>query len=181
MNIRRASDIVLVAILLVPPWATLLLASYWIFVDDTAPVVVNYQHPRFLRYPVDNRTAAPAAEVDSVASGAPLFIYREWCQTSRDITGESASEWVADHIMWPAPKQRVPDLGIGCYTRSVGLPAPDTQTERTFAFVPRLVFNVNPLVRRELVLPPMTVTVLPHDFDGDAASARSKSNLKGAP
>lgn len=174
MGLRRTADAVWVAVLLIPPWLALLLSAYWIFFDDASPVTVAYQHPRFLRWPVDSRSGANAAETDAVASGAPVWIYREWCQHRSPMRGETASEWVSEHVEWPAPKQHITDLGIGCYSRSVGLSVPDTQVERMFAYIPRWLFTINPLVRRELVLPPITVNVLPHDFDRDAEEARKR-------
>lgn len=158
MTMRR-SDWLVVLSFLVPPWAALLVGCYWYFLDRDPPLTLVYQHERFLSEPAETKAQAVTLSVDTVPSGAHVWIYREVCMRDGVRPGMVEPYWQAGSFQWAAPQRTWPPKS-GCYGRSYGIVAPSTSPSRDFTYLSTVVFENNPLVMSRVELPPMKLRVL---------------------
>jgi hypothetical protein len=93
-----------VLVLMLPPWAALVVVSYWLLIDNRNPVQVVYQHPKFTDRDVANRQEAARHEVDAAASGDFVWIYRELCVHS-SLYGTARGSWISGAFLWQTPER----------------------------------------------------------------------------
>ena len=156
--VSMRSHLTIVA-LLFPLYAALGVAAYWLFVDVTPPLIVEYQHPRFLSRPVESRSEAVTAEITEAKSGAVVWIWRETCKT-RAIGGEGRPVWQSGAFQWGGPQRTLPPGVVGCRGRATEVDVPTTSPSREFTYLLTVNFQLNPLTSVDVVYPPINVRVL---------------------
>ena len=156
--VSMRSHLTIVA-LLFPLYASLGIASYWLFIDVAPPLVVEYQHPRFLSRPVESRSDAATAEITEAKSGSIVWVWREVCKT-RALAGEGRPIWQSGAFQWGGPQRTVPAGVIGCRGRATEVDVPTTSPSRDFTYLLTVNFQLNPLTSVDVAYPPITVRVL---------------------
>ena len=148
----------LVVAMLSPPYLALLFACYWLFVDTAAPLVINYQHPKFSSVAVATREEAKANEIDEIDGGAVAYLYREFC-VNKVIHGELRARWVTSGMVWPVDDRSFVSSEMGCHQNSFAVNVPTSNPTRKMRYESVRVYHVNPLVEVSVPAPPVTVTV----------------------
>ena len=148
-----------VVMLLLPQYGALLMAGYWLFIDTAPPLIIEYQHPKFLSRPVESKVEAVAAEIVEAKSGSVVWIWRETCRT-RPIPGEGRPIWQSGAFFWGGPQRTVPAGVVGCRGRATEVDVPTTSPTRNFTYLLTVNFQVNPLTSIDVVYPPVELRVL---------------------
>ena len=159
--VSMRSHLTIVA-LLFPLYASLAVACYWLFIDVAPPLIIEYQHPRFLARPVESKVEAVAAEITEAQSGSVVWAWRETCRTKL-ISGEGKPIWQSGAFQWGGPQRTVPAGVVGCRGRATEVDVPTTSPTRNFTYLLTVNFQVNPMTRVDVEYPPIKLRVLAPD------------------
>ena len=149
----------LVWVLLGPPWAFLLLLSYWYFLDNQPPLILNYSHGHFTSAPAVDRMDAAAKEIHEVIGGSTVWTYREICVV-RNIPGTLRARWDAEAFSWTVPDVDFLPSEIGCRATAYAVLVPTSNPTRNVAYKTTREYRVNWVKTIEVPAPPIPITIL---------------------
>ena len=149
----------LVWVLLGPPWAFLLLLSYWYFLDNQPPLILNYSHGHFTSQPAKNRMEASTLELHEVLGGSTVWTYREICVV-RNIPGTLRARWDAEAFSWTVPDVDFLPSEIGCRATAYAVLVPTSNPTRNVAYKTTREYRVNWIKTIEVPAPPIPITIL---------------------
>ena len=149
----------LVWVLLGPPWAFLLLLSYWYFLDTQPPLILNYSHGHFTSAPAVDRMDAAAKEIHEVIGGSTVWTYREICVV-RNIPGTLRARWDAEAFSWTVPDVDFLPSEIGCRATAYAVLVPTSNPTRNVAYKTTREYRVNWVKTIEVPAPPIPLTIL---------------------
>jgi len=149
----------IVWLLLGPPWAFLLLLSYWYFLDNQPPLIINYSHGHFTSAPAADRMDAAAKEIHEVIGGSTVWTYREICVV-RNIPGTLRARWDAEAFSWTVPDVDFLPSEIGCRATAYAVLVPTSNPTRNVAYKTTREYRVNWVKTIEVPAPPIPITIL---------------------
>jgi len=149
----------LVWVLLGPPWAFLLLLSYWYFLDNQPPLILNYSHGHFTSAPATDRMDAAAKEIHEVIGGSTVWTYREICVV-RNIPGTLRARWDAEAFSWTVPDVDFLPSEIGCRATAYAVLVPTSNPTRNVAYKTTREYRVNWVKTIEVPAPAIPITIL---------------------
>lgn len=148
-----------VIVLLLPPWAFLMLLCYWYFLDNQAPLIINYSHGHFTSQPASNRADAAAKEIHEVLGGSTVWTYREIC-VQRATPGTLRARWDAAAFSWTVPDVDFLSSEMGCRSTAYAVDVPTSNPSRAVQYKTSRDYQVNPIRMISVPAPPIPLTIL---------------------
>ena len=149
----------LVWLLLVPPWAFLMLLCYWYFLDNQAPLIINYSHGHFTSQPATSQIDAAAKEIHEVLGGSTVWTYREICVV-RETPGTLRARWDAAGFSWTVPDVDFLSSTPGCHSNAYAVNVPTSNPSRAVQYKTAREYQVNPIKTISVPAPPIPLMIL---------------------
>jgi len=132
---------------LLPPWLTLGTICYWYFLDNEAPMTIEYSSPLFLSQPAENREEAEKYTIKTAKAGDYVWTYREICVAEDEVQGILKQRWDSgthNGFSWSMPEIKFASEK-GCRKASYAIQTPALNFTREVIYNSVREYQVNPL------------------------------------